>query len=137
MAKQLDSGYAQLLADLKADGLLDKTLIVMTGEFGRTIGPLSDSGGRDHWKQQSSVFAGAGIKGGRTIGETDADGFETVNYGWSADRYVRPEDIEATIYSAMGIDWTTIRYDDPYGRGFEYVPFANDGLYQPINELWK
>ncbi len=137
MAKQLDSGYAQLLADLKADGLLDKTLVVMTGEFGRTVGPLSDSDGRDHWKQQSSVFAGAGIKGGRAIGETDADGFETVNYGWSADRYVRPEDIEATIYSAMGIDWTTIRYDDPYGRGFEYVPYANDGLYQPVNELWK
>ena len=51
---------------------------------------------------------------------------------------MKPEDVEATIYSAMGIDWTTVRYDDPFGRGFEYVPFANnDGLYKPIDELWK
>jgi hypothetical protein len=49
---------------------------------------------------------------------------------------VRPEDVEATIYSAMGIDWTTIRQDDPFHRGFEYVPFASVGQYGPINELW-
>ena len=48
----------------------------------------------------------------------------------------RVEDVEATIYSALGINWTNIRYDDPFGRGFEYVPFANDGLYKPIDELW-
>jgi hypothetical protein len=47
------------------------------------------------------------------------------------------EDIEATIYTAMGIDWTTIRYDDPFGRGYEYVPFAKDGQYGPINELFS
>lgn len=137
MAKQLDAGYAQLLADLKNDGLLDKTLVVMTGEFGRTVGKLSGSSGRDHWKQQSTIFAGAGVKGGRALGETDATGADTVNYGWSEERYVRPEDIEATIYSAMGIDWTTVRYDDPFGRGFEYVPFGGAGLYRPIDELWK
>jgi hypothetical protein len=51
---------------------------------------------------------------------------------------VKPEDIEATIYSALGINWTSVRYDDPFGRGFEYVPFSNaEDLYGPIDELWK
>jgi len=50
---------------------------------------------------------------------------------------VKPEDIEATIYSAMGINWTSVLYDDPFGRGFEYVPFSNkEDLYGPIDELW-
>jgi hypothetical protein len=49
---------------------------------------------------------------------------------------VKPEDIEATIYSAMGIDWTKVRYDDPFHRGFEYVPFSDQDIYGPINELW-
>ena len=46
------------------------------------------------------------------------------------------EDVEATIYSALGIDWTTIRYDDPFKRGFEYVPFSKQDIYGPIDELW-
>jgi hypothetical protein len=46
------------------------------------------------------------------------------------------EDVEATIYSALGIDWTTVRYDDPLKRGFEYVPFGAADVYGPINELW-
>ena len=49
---------------------------------------------------------------------------------------IHPEDIEATIYSALGIDWTTIRRDDPLGRGFEYVPFADRDLFGPVHELW-
>ena len=40
------------------------------------------------------------------------------------------------LYSALGIDYTTVRHDDPLGRGFEYVPFAKDGTYKPIEELW-
>ncbi len=58
------------------------------------------------------------------------------DYGWSRNREPHPEDVEATIYSALGIDWTKIRYDDPFGRGFEYVPYAKDDVYGPINELW-
>ena len=58
--------------------------------------------------------------------------------GWYRNRYVRPEDIEATIYSALGIDWTTVRRDDPLKRGFEYVPFSSDqDLYGPVHELWS
>jgi len=136
MGKQLDDGYSALLADLKSTGLLDSTLVVMVGEFGRTVGPLTAAGGRDHWVQQSAVFAGAGVKGGRTIGSTTADGSATLDHGWSRGRSVLAEDIEATIYSAIGINWTTVSYDDPFGRGFEYVPFSSQDLYGPINELW-
>jgi len=136
MGKPLDDGYSALLSDLQASGQLDSTLVVMVGEFGRTVGALSAAGGRDHWLQQTSVFAGAGIKGGRAIGSTTADGSATADPGWSRGRPVNPEDVEATIYSAMGIDWTTVRHDDPFGRGFEYVPFSDQNLYGPINELW-
>jgi uncharacterized protein (DUF1501 family) len=101
-----------------------------------TVGKLSAAAGRDHYQQQFCLFAGAGVKGGRAIGSTTADGSATVDPGWSRARDIVPEDIEATIYSAMGINWTTIRYDDPFGRGFEYVPFAKDDVYGPINELW-
>ena len=140
MGPVLDGALSSFLADMKASGLLDKTLIVMSGEFGRTPG-ISAAGGRDHFLLQSAVFAGAGIKGGKVLGATNADGSVTTDFGWNGSgsagpRYVRPEDIEATIYSALGIDWTTIRRDDPFGRGFEYVPFAYQGTYGPINELW-
>ena len=59
-----------------------------------------------------------------------------VEPGWSGSREVRAEDIGATIYSALGIDWTTIRRDDPFGRGFEYIPSADKGEYKPVHELW-
>lgn len=137
MGKTLDTGVAALLGDLDSSGMLAQTLVVMVGEFGRTVGPLTAALGRDHWLQQAAVFAGGGVEGGRTIGQTDAMGRDTTDYGWSRSRYVFPEDIEATIYSALGIDWTTVRYDDPFGRGFEYVPFSDQDLYGPVNELWN
>jgi hypothetical protein len=136
LGRTLDNGYATLIADLKAAGLLDETLVVMMGEFGRTVGRLNDQAGRDHYTQQFAVFAGGGVKGGRAIGETDAQGARTTEFGWAEERDIRMEDIEATIYSALGINWTNVRYDDPFGRGFEYVPYASEGLYKPIHELW-
>jgi len=132
----LDNGLSALINDLKANGLFDKTLIVMYGEFGRTVGPLTNQAGRDHWAQQFCFFAGGGIKGGTTVGQTDAQGRDTVDYGWSQKRYIYHEDIEATIYSAVGIDWTTVRHDDPLGRGFEYVPKTGPFQYAPVHELW-
>ncbi|HLG99463.1 MAG TPA: DUF1501 domain-containing protein [Bryobacteraceae bacterium] len=136
LGKQLDTGVAQLLNDLQAGGLFDNTMVFMAGEFGRTVGALTPAQGRDHYPQQFAFFAGGGIVGGKTIGTTNADGSDTVDFGWSQDRYVYPEDIEATIYSAMGIDWTTIRHDDPLNRGFAYVPDTDPVQYAPINELW-
>ena len=135
-SRDFDNGVGTLIGDLRENGLLDQTLIVAMGEFGRTVGPLNNTGGRDHFLQQAVLMAGARIKGGRAIGKTDDEGRQTVETGWSRDREIRAEDIEATIYSALGIDWTTIRRDDPLGRGFEYVPFADRDLYGPVNELW-
>ncbi|MGH9657497.1 MAG: DUF1501 domain-containing protein [Bryobacteraceae bacterium] len=137
MGALLDNGVAALLDDLKSSGLLNETLVVMMGEFGRTVGRLSGAQGRDHFLQQWVMFAGAGVRGGRVIGSTVADGSRTENPGWSRNRDVRIEDIEATVYSALGINWTTIRRDDPTGRGFELVPFSEQDLYGPLNELWS
>jgi len=134
--KIIDDGLSALINDLKANGLFDKTLIVMYGEFGRTVGPITAQGGRDHWAQQFCFFAGGGIKGGQGLGQSDAQGRDTLDFGWSQKRYVYPEDIEATIYSALGIDWTTVRRDDPLGRGFEYVPKTGAFPFMPVHELW-
>ena len=60
----------------------------------------------------------------------------TTEAGWSRDRDIRPEDIEATIYLALGIDWTTTRNDDPLNRGFRYLPLAEDDVCAPVQELW-
>lgn len=137
MTRQLDQGLAQLLADLKSSGQFDKTLIVVLGEFGRTVAALNSTAGRDHHPQQSVLFAGARTRGGRALGATNERGDMVVEPGWDREREMRPEDIEATIYSALGIDWTTIRRDDPLGRGFEYVPFSREDRYGPIHRLWS
>jgi len=138
LIRQFDNGLGTLLADMKQSGLLDETLIVVMGEFGRTTGALNAQAGRDHYLQQSAMFAGAGIRGPKVLGATDDLGRVTTEPGWGRARDIRAEDIEATIYSALGIDWTTVRRDDPLGRGFEYVPFAaTQDLYGPIHELWS
>jgi hypothetical protein len=141
LCPQLDNGVGALLTDLAASNLLNETLIVMVGEFGRTVGPVTPALGRDHLLQQSIIFAGGGVTGGKVIGQTLPDGSDTAVFGWNApggqpQRYVRPEDVEATIYSAVGINWTTERCDDPFGRGFQYVPTTDPVQYGPINELW-
>jgi uncharacterized protein (DUF1501 family) len=133
---QLDPALAAMLQDLESSGTLDETLILACGEFGRTVGPITTDAGRDHYQQMFYLFAGAGIRGGRVIGETDPSGSFTVEPGWSRGRDIRAEDIEATVYSALGIDWTTVRNDDPLGRGFPYVPLIDETAYYPIDELW-
>jgi hypothetical protein len=133
---QLDAALGSLLTDLTSMNILGDTLVVVVSEFGRTVGPLSGQLGRDHYLRNASVFAGGGTAGGRIIGKTDAQGSAIDDYGWSANRDVRTEDIACTIYSALGIDYTTTRTDDPLGRGFEYVPESQYGAYKPIEELW-
>ena len=136
LGHQFDNALGTLIGDLRNENLLDDTLIVALGEFGRTVGPLNAGAGRDHYVQQSALIAGARIRGKRAIGATDDVGRFTVSPGWSRDRDIRTEDIESTIYSALGIDWTKTLRDDPTGRGFEYVPSANLDLYGPVHELW-
>ena len=139
---EFDPAFAALIEDLDTSGKLDETLVVVCGEFGRTPGPLSAGrNGRDHYLQMFYVLAGGGVQGGRVIGATNDQGGKgpgafTTEPGWVRDRDIRPEDIEATIYSALGIDWTTIRYDDPFDRGFYYVPLAEDDAYAPVHDLW-
>ncbi len=140
---EFDPAFAALIEDLDMSGKLDETLVLVAGEFGRTPGPLSNPRtGRDHYLQMFFVLAGAGVTGGKVIGATNDQGGRgpgsfTTETGWSRDRDIRPEDIEATIYSAMGIDWTKVRYDDPLGRGFYYVPVADEDAYAPVDELWS
>jgi hypothetical protein len=143
LSKTFDTAVGALMTDLAATPgsesgktLLDETFVLVLGEFGRTVGPLNVQAGRDHFLRMSAVFAGGGVRGGKIIGKTDPSGANAIEYGWKPNRDVRPEDITATLYSALGIDYTTIRRDDPLGRGFEYVPFAKDGTYQPIDELF-
>lgn len=134
-AGRLDAGLNALLDDLRAAGLLDETLVVVMGEFGRTVGRLNEGGGRDHHAQQTVLFTGAKLKG-RIIGATDANAYATTEYGWSRERDVRAEDIAATIYSALGINWATILRNES-GQRFEYVPKADLDVYGPIDELWR
>lgn len=136
LGKVMDDGVSALLNDLKGAGMLKDTLVVMVGEFGRTVGKVTAAFGRDHYPQQFAFFAGGGVKGGTVVGSTNADGSMTADPGWSRARDIKPEDVEATIYSALGINWTRVRYDDPFGRGFEYVPHSDQDIYGPINELF-
>ncbi len=125
---ELDSALSPLLDDLtntkRADGtsLLDETLVVCMGEFGRTPGPLSVINGRDHYPGAfSALFAGGGVKGGRVLGKTDELGAKVVESGWHEDRPIYPEDVAVTIYSAMGVDWTKRVTETPSGRTFYYI----------------
>jgi len=141
-ARQLDAALANLIADLAtipgSDGRskLDETLIIAKGEFGRTVGALTAQAGRDHYFVHSALLAGGGVRGGQVIGGTTADGRFIDRPGWSGDREVTPEDIAATIYSALGINYTTIRRDDPLGRGFEYVPSTTTWKASPLVDLF-
>ena len=136
LARTFDLALGELLTDLKAGGLLDRTLILCMGEFGRTVGALNSQSGRDHFPQQAALLAGGGVKGGTVIGRTNDTGAFTLDPGWSKKRDIEPEDIEATIYSALGIDYTKVYRDDPLGRGFALVPTNQDEEYAPVHELW-
>jgi hypothetical protein len=142
-SRQLDLGLGNLIADLAASigsngrSQLENTLIVVKGEFGRTVGALNGQAGRDHFGVHSTLLAGGGVIGGRAIGATTADGRAIDRPGWSQDRAVGPEDISATIYSALGINYTTVRRDDPMGRGFQYVPDTASWPVYPVTELFQ
>ncbi len=94
----LDRAFSTLIDDLSDRGLLDETLILVMGDFGRTP-KINTNGGRDHWPNCFSVaMAGGGVKGGQVIGGSDALG------EFPTERPVTPPDLAATIYTLLGID---------------------------------
>jgi hypothetical protein len=101
----VDQGYSALVEDLDQRGLLERTLVVNTGEFGRTP-RINKDGGRDHWPNAySTVLAGGGIRGGIVLGETDRHGAEVLT------RPIAPADVLATMWRQLGIAPETLLYD--------------------------
>jgi Protein of unknown function (DUF1501) len=96
---RLDEALSALLADLEDRGLLERTLVVCMGEFGRTPNIINGQfPGRQHWPQcWSAILAGGGVRGGQLYGETDKTGSSV------KDRPVRPQDLSATIYHALNV----------------------------------
>jgi hypothetical protein len=97
---RLDEALSALLTDLKERGLLERTLVVVSGEFGRTprINQNGANPGRQHWPScYSSILAGGGIRGGAVYGESDGTG------AFVKDKPVRPQDLGATIYHSLGV----------------------------------
>ncbi len=100
-----DQGLSALLSDLDERGLLSETLVIAVGEFGRTP-KINEGGGRDHWSGVfSALYAGAGVRGGQVIGASDAQAAYPATKGWY------PADLGATVYSALGIDSSSMIYD--------------------------
>jgi hypothetical protein len=120
---ELDKAMGALVADLAQSGLLESTMIVWMGEFGRTP-RINQNAGRDHWPRGwSVVMGGGGIKGGQTVGATDKDGVDIT------ERPVGVMDVVATMTKAMGIDVAT-QYTTPRGRPMKVVDAG-----KPIEEL--
>ncbi len=110
----LDRGFGALIADLDQRGLLDSTLVVQLGEFGRTPKVNKDAG-RDHWpKAFSAALAGGGLKRGCVIGATDKHAAEVT------DRPITVEDLSATIFTALGVDLHKVNHT-PEGRPIAIV----------------
>jgi len=112
----LDPAFAALIKELKARDLLDSTIVLWAGEFGRTP-KINAPGGRDHWPHGfSAALAGGGIAGGRVIGETSSEPDERAS---DKVRFVKDprnvEDLHATILHALGIDFAK-EVQTPIGR---------------------
>jgi uncharacterized protein (DUF1501 family) len=114
LCPQLDQGLEALMNDLTASGLLEQTLVIVMGEFGRTPKistlPGEKIAGRDHWASAySGLFAGAGVRGGQVIGQTDAQAADPVTRPWS------PADVCSTVFNALGVD-PDVQLTDPLQR---------------------
>lgn len=113
-AGEVDQGLSALFNDLKQRGMLEKTLVICLGEFGRTP-KMNATGGRDHWaKNFNLLIGGGGVKGGVCVGKTSSDGMEIT------DRPVSVDDLFATICTAMTID-PTEELITPEGRPLRIV----------------
>lgn len=115
----LDLALSALIEDLDQRGMLEETLIVVVGEFGRTP-KLNSAGGRDHWPRVfSAVLAGGGIQGGQVIGSSDSVGESP------KDRPVTPSDLAATIYTLLGVD-PKLELHTSDGRPVRVAPYESE-----------
>lgn len=144
LISEFDPAFSSLLEDLAATPsretpgktLLDETLVVAMGEFGRTPGAVNHLDGRDHYNPCfPALFAGAGVKGGRTVGRTDKDGAKCEETGWNHKEQPRIENVVATIYSALGIDWSKEVRNTPSRRTYVYVDPLGANGYIPTSEI--
>jgi uncharacterized protein (DUF1501 family) len=123
LAGQVDQPFAQLIADLKQRGMLDSTVIMWMGEFGRTP-IINPRGGRDHYPRAfNAVVAGGGLRGGQVIGETDKAGTEVTS------NPVTVQDLFQSVCKSLKIDATKENMS-PIGRPIKVV----DGG-KPVKEL--
>ncbi|MBM3801397.1 MAG: DUF1501 domain-containing protein [Acidimicrobiia bacterium] len=128
LAPLLDQTLSALMEDLTQRGLLESTVVMVSGEFGRTP-VINPKGGRDHWPDcWSLLVGGGGIAGGRIVGASDKEG------AYVADRPVAVGDLYATIYKAMGIDWTQT-YMSPIARPVYIANGFDDVPGNPLKEL--
>lgn len=126
----LDRALSNLLRDLESTPsprdpektLLDETIVVVPTEFGRVPGALNGVQGRHHYNQvYIGLFAGGGIKGGRIVGRTDATGEHALETGWKYAMQPKTENIVASVYSALGIDWRKEVTNTPSKRVYRLV----------------
>ena len=121
---ELDLAAASLLEDLSQRGMLDSTIVLVAGEFGRTP-KINTDAGRDHWPQAFSLLiGGGGLKGGQVIGATDGQGNEV------KEEPISPESLAATLYERLGVDYRKV-YTTSVGRPLQPVKDA-----EPIKKLY-
>ena len=121
---RVDQVYAALIQDLDQRGLLDDTLVMMMGEFGRSP-KINKEAGRDHWVPvMSMIMSGGGIEGGQVLGSTDRTGGEIKSGA------VRPQDLAATTFRHLEIDLDS-HWVNPQGRP---IPIIQEGGH-PIEGL--
>jgi hypothetical protein len=119
----MEQAYAALLDDLAERGLLDSTLVVWMGDFGRTP-VINKDAGRDHWPQcYTMILAGGGIRGGQYVGQSDKNG------AFPSSRPLTPADVHATVFTALGYDPHGIVYHQTDGRP---TPLSEG---EPIREI--
>jgi hypothetical protein len=120
-----DMAYSSLLEELSERGLLQDTMVIATGEFGRTP-KVNPAGGRDHWPQcWTMLMAGGGVKGGQVVGSSDEIG------AMPKDRPTTPAEVAATVYYGLGID---LELELPGAQG-RPIPLVDRGV-EPIRELF-
>lgn len=144
LCSELDPALSSLMEDLSTTPskhdptktLLDETLVVVMSEFGRTPGALNNMAGRDHYNPCfPALFAGAGVKAGKILGKTDREGEKTLDTGWQHKVSPRIENVVATMFSALGMDWTKEIKNTPSGRAYPYVDPLGPHGYIPTDEI--